>query len=459
VPSERVPPKTGTVKSSVSYRPDVLLRLPRSCNKVWDLLQLGGGVTIVISLRELAKDARLSPCQVHRALRRLEGAHLIRWEREPGRGKKSRITLLWRRVVHSPEEQQGEETASQQENRNVSSHARDTLFPSEKKRKSHSGCAFDRPLGSQALAWAMAQLRNNLLSRPSISPARRAAILGALGPAVHRALRKGKVRTRGELSRLVGFLLARLEERRGLGLDLLATRRWAEWAVREALRQIEEERERRKAEEEFIRKLLREREEARRAWEELLEKGKTFPAVFRRDNRGDEPEPRGEGEAPLRAFELGAGLPGKIPRSGARGASGDVERSGTGGLSGKEGREISRTKAQGTLSSSWGFENFWGGEMGKPEIREWSPKKSGDSPEVKNEEKAGPAEPTKPKEKPKEPEKLFLGKRVLVQFMDGTSLEGVISLMHQYTFVLERDGHPLLIYKHAVKTIEEVPSP
>jgi hypothetical protein len=178
-------------------------------------------VTIVTSLRELAKDARLSPCQVHRALRRLEGAHLIRWEREPGRGKKSRITLLWRhRVIHSPEEQQGEEAASQQENRNVSSHARDTLSPSEKKRKSHSGCAFDRPLGSQALAWAMAQVRNDLIARPSISPARRAAILSALGPAVHRALRSGRVRTRGELARLVGFLLARLEERRGLGVDL-----------------------------------------------------------------------------------------------------------------------------------------------------------------------------------------------------------------------------------------------
>jgi len=416
-------------------------------------------VTIVTSLRELAKNARLSPCQVHRALRRLEGAHLIRWEREPGRGKKSRITLLWRRVIHSPEEQQAREAISQQENRNVSSHARDTLSSSEKKRKSHSGCAFDLPLGSRALFWAMAQLRNDLLSRPSISPARRAAILGALGPAVHRALRKGKVRTRGELSRLVGFLLARLEERRGLGLDLPATRRWAEWAVREALRAIEEERERREAGEKVVRELLREAEEARRAWEELLESGGTFPAVLRQDNRGDEPEPRGEGEAPFRAFELGAGLPPEIPSGRARGASGNVERSGTGGLSGKEGREISRTKAQGTLSASWGFENFWGGEMGKPEIREWSPKKSGDSPEVKNEEKVGPTEPTKPKEKPKEPEKLLLGKKVLVQFMDGTSLEGVISLMHQYTFVLERDGHPLLIYKHAVKTIEEVPSP
>jgi len=325
-------------------------------------------VTIVTSLRELAKDARLSPCQVHRALRRLEGAHLIRWEREPGRGKKSRITLLWRhRVIHSPEEQQGGEAASQQENRNVSSHARDTLCPSEKKKKSHSGCASDLPLGSQALAWAMAQLRNDLLARPSISPARRAAILAALGPAVHRALRKGRVQTRGELARLVGFLLARLEERRGLGEDLPATRRWAEWAVREGLRAVEEQRERWQATEKFVRELMREAEEARRAWEELLERGETFPAIFRQDNRGDEPEPRGEGEAPLRAFELGAGLPAEIPRSRARGTSGDVERSGTGGLSGKEGREISRTKAQGTLSASWGFENFLGrgnGEAG-----------------------------------------------------------------------------------------------
>jgi hypothetical protein len=44
-----------------------------------------------------------------------------------------------------------------------------------------------------------------------------------------------------------------------------------------------------------------------------------------------------------------------------------VERSGAGGLSGKEGREISRTKAQGTLSASWGFDNFLGrgnGEAG-----------------------------------------------------------------------------------------------
>jgi hypothetical protein len=153
-----------------------------------------------------------------------------------------------------------------------------------------------------------------------------------LGPAVYRAVRKGRIKTCLELETLVGIIETRLEERRRLGLDLPATRRWAEWAVREALRQIEEERERREAEEEFIRKLLREREEARRAWEELLERGKTVPVVFGRDNRGDEFEPRGEGEAPLRAFELGAGLSPEVPSRGAWGTSGDVERGGADGI-------------------------------------------------------------------------------------------------------------------------------
>ena len=55
-------------------------------------------------------------------------------------------------------------------------------------------------------------------------------------------------------------------------------------------------------------------------------------AVLGRDNRGDEPEPRGEGEAPFRAFELGAGLPPEVPRGGAGRASGDVERGGADGI-------------------------------------------------------------------------------------------------------------------------------
>ncbi|MBC7344210.1 MAG: SgrR family transcriptional regulator, partial [Clostridia bacterium] len=95
MPKTRLPPKAGVVKSAVSSRPDVLHHLPRSCNKVWDLLQLEGeGARVTTSLRELAQALRLSPSQVCQALRRLETAGLICWERKPGRGHRSRITLL-----------------------------------------------------------------------------------------------------------------------------------------------------------------------------------------------------------------------------------------------------------------------------------------------------------------------------------------------------------------------------
>jgi hypothetical protein len=105
---------------------------------------------------------------------------------------------------------------------------------------------------------------------------------------------------------------------------------------------------------------MREAEEARRAWEELLERGKTFPAVLRRDNRGDEPEPRGEGEAPFRAFELGAGLPPEIPSGRARGASGDVERGGADGIpAGVEPRPQARPRA-GEAGKSLSFPGLYG---------------------------------------------------------------------------------------------------
>lgn len=124
----------------------------------------------------------------------------------------------------------------------------------------------DRQPGSRALRWAMARVREDLRERPSISPKRRAVILGALGPAVHRAIQKGRVRTRAELGELVGFIRARLEERRGLGEDLGATRRWAEWCVREGLRRVEEGRAAREAAAQFLVEEARARAEARRAW-------------------------------------------------------------------------------------------------------------------------------------------------------------------------------------------------
>jgi RNA chaperone Hfq len=83
--------------------------------------------------------------------------------------------------------------------------------------------------------------------------------------------------------------------------------------------------------------------------------------------------------------------------------------------------------------------------MAKHVVREWAP------------EEGKPAEREKPP-KPKHTEKSFVGKKVLIRFMDGSTLTGTILECHIYTFALEVDGKPILIYKHAIKTIEEVPS-
>jgi len=301
--------------------------MPRSCSVLFDiLLARAQDGFLEISLLELCHLSGFTKLTVRRALRRLEAVRLIRREGGGrGRGRKTRIRLLWKRF--SPEK--GLPTRSNvslgypENGRNPSGGA-----PEVSAHLPKTGTA----LSERAHFWALGEIRRSLLSRPAIEPGRRAVIMACLGPAVYRAIRKGRVKTRSELEMLVGILEGRLEERRGLGLDFAATRRWAEWAVREALGRIEEERERLEASERLIRELLREREEARRAWQELSEKGVSFVAVLRRDNRGDEPEPRGEGEASLRAFELGAGLPKEVPFGGARGASSHVERGGAGGV-------------------------------------------------------------------------------------------------------------------------------
>lgn len=301
--------------------------MPRSCSVLFGILfrKAEAGV-LEISLSELCRLSGFTKLTVRRALRRLEAVRLIRREgRGRGRGRKMRIRMLWKRF--SPKK--GLPTRS-----NVS-------FGYPEKRRNPAGgtpspSAYawqaDAPLGEGAHFWALGEIRRSLLGRPAIDPGRRAVIMACLGPAVYRAIRKGRVKTHAELSVLVGILEGRLEERRGLGLDIGATRRWAEWAVREALRQIEEERERREASERYLRELLREMEEARRAWAELGDGGVSFRTFLGRDNRACELEPGGEGEAALGAIELGAGLPAEVPCGGARRASCHVERGGAGGV-------------------------------------------------------------------------------------------------------------------------------
>ena len=317
MPSDRRIAQTGEAgksKGDLTYRcrPAVLAQMPRSCNVLFDLLALrAGDGPMEAGLVELARATRLSLAQVHRALKRLEGAHLITWTRARGRGGRSRITLRW--VIHRPEGADVGKRSTKLAGTKFSSHARDTLPPSGKNRQSPSGRRpRDLPVGERALAWAMAQVREDLRARPSIDPRRRAVVMAALGPAVHRALRRGKVRAWGELRGLVAFILARIDERRGLGADLAATRRWAEWCVREALARVQEERERAEATRRYLAELQRDAEEARRAWADP-----TVAAQVRRMIQAGLAVPRSAGGGE-RAFLAGlSGCRGEVRQAGA----------------------------------------------------------------------------------------------------------------------------------------------
>ena len=334
--NHNITPGKGLVKSAVTARPDVLQRMPRSCNLVFDLLSIltkNGSATI--SLRDLASEARLSPEAVRRALGRLEATGLITWTRAPGRGHRSVIALRWKttteteqsQVIHRPKASAEEKARPSQQNRNVYS---PETPQSKTKKKSLSGYAQNLPLGSRAVFWAMGQLRNNLLARPAIDGSRRAVIMACLGPAVFRAVKRGRVRTRGELARLVSLLEAKLEERRGLGLDLAATRRWAEWAVREGLKAIEEERERISVGEKLIAEILREAEEARLAWHAF--QGWFSLCRAREDNPAG--GLNGRGKTLCNASQPGADLSAEASQGGNEGPLDCVERGGASCVSG-----------------------------------------------------------------------------------------------------------------------------
>jgi len=86
-----------------SSRPRVLGDMPRSCSVLFDiLLEKAHDGLLEISLLELCRLSGFTKLTVRRALRRLEAVRLIRREGGGrGRGRKTRIRLLWKRF--SPE--------------------------------------------------------------------------------------------------------------------------------------------------------------------------------------------------------------------------------------------------------------------------------------------------------------------------------------------------------------------
>jgi len=260
------------------------------------------GEAITISVSELSVMCRLSHRQVRRILTRLHGARLIYWRRGgPGRCRPSTIEVLWKSPaqmarnrlqrrgdisIPSPSTWRPKETVSAglggfpqkkgAPRECPSERGPGTSYPYSQRLKSFSHSDPCSQLSNRAHRWAMAKLRAAVVGCPSPWP-RRNAILEALGQALWRAMRRGDVRTPKELAHLVRRLRAALWNE-GLPQDARALHAWAGWAVREILRDLEWEKKAFTAAEELLARIRREREEAKRAWQEVSSQTVTKPA-------------------------------------------------------------------------------------------------------------------------------------------------------------------------------------
>jgi len=282
--------------------------MPLSCNIVFDVLRTYGmGEATELPVHELAQMCRLSHRQVRRALARLQGAHLIHWQRSgPGRAHRSIIEVLWKDPPqrsrnrlqrpgdisfpsHFPKKASAAISAGPASPPAARSSLSDNhgSFPQKKgaPQKSRSEVAFELPspytqgfktfshpdsrpqLTNRAHRWAMARMREAVRACPMPWP-RRNQLLEAMGLALWRAMVRGEVSTPEELAQLVRRLRAALWGE-GLPQEVRTLHAWAGWKVRQILQELERERLALLASEELVAKIRREREEARRAWQEV----------------------------------------------------------------------------------------------------------------------------------------------------------------------------------------------
>ena len=250
-------------------RPDVLSKMPLSCNVVFDVLRsFAMGEAVELSVRELAEMCQLSYEQTRRALRRLQGAKLIRWRNPgPGRGHRSVFEVRWT-PPSFPQE-------------NDSPHARkSSAVPqgegsfAEAKTPPASPTPTPPPLKCQswqpserAIRWALARVRERLWGLPR---QRRERAVGALARAFRWGAAQPRPWTRARWKRFVAATLSRFEE----GPDGIteARRRPYGWAMRcakEALTELGQRDAELAATERLVRQIRQSREAARAAWARL----------------------------------------------------------------------------------------------------------------------------------------------------------------------------------------------
>lgn len=205
-----------------SCRPDVLSKMPRSCNLVFDVLRTmadGKGQSRA-SVRYLARVTGLSHQTVWRALRRLRGARLISLAVESNGNR----AWVWQVRWESP-------LASFPQ---VCVTPRSTLYP-EKKELSPSGT--NRPSrankpSKKALAWAMAQVRKTIRASHPASKSHERTICDGIAVNLWRAMQRGEVHAGPELGGFVRDVLRRLSDARGVGDRVRAWCSWGGWTVR-----------------------------------------------------------------------------------------------------------------------------------------------------------------------------------------------------------------------------------
>jgi len=210
---------------SRSHRPDVLSKMPRSCNLVFDVLRsmVDRKGQSRASVRYLAQTTQLGTTAVWRALRRLRGAHLIAIA-SVSRGSQETVwQLRWRSPLSSFPQ--------------ISVPPASTISPREEKAYSPSGTI--RPSRSnepskRALAWLMAKVRNELHGYP-ITSHRKKAILTGIGASVWRAMKSGAVKAGRQLAALVHEIIQRLREACRIGDGVRSWCSWAGWCVHEII--------------------------------------------------------------------------------------------------------------------------------------------------------------------------------------------------------------------------------
>ena len=244
-----------------SCRPDVLSKMPRSCNLVFDVLRsmIDSNGQSRASVRYLAQVTGLGTTAVWRALRRLRGAHLIALAADSG-GNQARVwQLRWRSPLASFPQISVPLAPIRTRTRDL---------------KAFSPNGTDRRLETnhpsrRALAWAMAQIRAEL-TEYEITLARKRMILTGIGAAIWRAMKKGALKAGRALAAFVHDLILRLREACGIGNAVRSWCSWAGWAVRSIIEEQRRDKLGLERSAELVAEIRREKKEAKGSLKRFL---------------------------------------------------------------------------------------------------------------------------------------------------------------------------------------------